>query len=228
MPSMASTCASSSASVTRRSRGRSRPYESDVLSEQGDLAHAVGRKLLDLGHGTPPSSGSPRGRGWTARCNTGRAVAAHADLHPAVELPGTFGRQVSGETLELKVTLCGQRVAGQEFGELVDLTRAKGDIDEREAGEHLLLDRLRPASADPDDPAGILAFQPLRLAEVRVNRSSAFSRIEQVLNRIRSASARDGASAYPSDSSIPFIRSESCACPDLTPEGGHVVELHRV
>ena len=42
-------------------------------------------------------------------------------------------------------------------------------------------------------------------------RSSAFSRIEQVLNRIRSASARSGTSWYPSDSSMPFIRSESCS-----------------
>src|SRR4051812_21856040 len=42
-------------------------------------------------------------------------------------------------------------------------------------------------------------------------RSSAFSRIEQVLNRIRSASARWGTSAYPSDSSMPFMRSESCS-----------------
>src|SRR3954447_1158958 len=43
------------------------------------------------------------------------------------------------------------------------------------------------------------------------NRSSAFSRIEHVLKRMRSASARASASAYPSDSSMPFIRSESCS-----------------
>src|SRR4051812_34068394 len=42
-------------------------------------------------------------------------------------------------------------------------------------------------------------------------RSSAFSRIEQVLKRIRSASAASAASAYPSDSSMPFMRSESCS-----------------
>src|SRR6185436_11260965 len=42
-------------------------------------------------------------------------------------------------------------------------------------------------------------------------RLSAFSRIEQVLKRIRSASPRSPASLYPSDSSMPFIRSESCS-----------------
>src|SRR3954451_17306424 len=42
-------------------------------------------------------------------------------------------------------------------------------------------------------------------------RESAASRIEQVLKRMRSASARAAASRYPSDSSMPFIRSESCS-----------------
>ena len=52
-----------------------------------------------------------------------------------------------------------------------------------------------------------------RLASPRwpTSRVSAFSRIEHVLNRIRSAPSRAGASAYPSDSSIPFMRSESCS-----------------
>src|SRR3954447_8783622 len=42
-------------------------------------------------------------------------------------------------------------------------------------------------------------------------RSSAFSRIEQVLKRISSASCWSATSASPSDSSIPFMRSESCS-----------------
>src|SRR5919198_828157 len=42
-------------------------------------------------------------------------------------------------------------------------------------------------------------------------RSSAFSRIEQVLKRMRSASSRVAASAYPRVWSMPFIRSESCS-----------------
>ena len=43
-----------------------------------------------------------------------------------------------------------------------------------------------------------------------MKRLSADSRIEQVLKRIRSASSRLAASSYPSDSSIPCMRSESC------------------
>src|SRR5207253_4623372 len=44
-----------------------------------------------------------------------------------------------------------------------------------------------------------------------ISRLSAFSRIEHVLKRIRSAWSRSGASLYPSDSSMPFMRSESCS-----------------
>ena len=40
--------------------------------------------------------------------------------------------QVAGEALELEEALGGQRVAGQELGQLVDLTGAEGDVDERE------------------------------------------------------------------------------------------------
>ena len=43
-----------------------------------------------------------------------------------------------------------------------------------------------------------------------MKRLSADSRIEQVLNRITSAPARSSASSYPSEASIPRIRSESC------------------
>src|SRR4051794_497049 len=44
-----------------------------------------------------------------------------------------------------------------------------------------------------------------------MNRLSADSLIEQVLKRIRSAPSRSGASTYPSESSMPFMRSESCS-----------------
>ena len=43
-----------------------------------------------------------------------------------------------------------------------------------------------------------------------MKRLSADSRIEQVLKRITSASSRAAASSYPSEASIPRIRSESC------------------
>ena len=61
-----------------------------------------------------------------------------------------LGRQVAGEALELEEALGGERVAGEELGELVHLAGAEGDVDERELAEHLVLDRLRPAAADAD------------------------------------------------------------------------------
>ena len=48
----------------------------------------------------------------------------------------------------------------------MDLARAEGDVDEREALEDLVLHRLRPAAADSDDPLRVLALEPLRLSEV--------------------------------------------------------------
>ena len=61
-----------------------------------------------------------------------------------------LGRQVAGEALELEEALGGERVAGQELGELVDLAGPERDVDERELAEHLVLHRLRPAAADAD------------------------------------------------------------------------------
>ena len=93
------------------------------------------------------------------------------------------GRQVPGEPLELEVPLGGERVAGQELGQAVDLPGAEGDVDEREAREHLLLDRLRPAAADAHDPFGVLALEPLGLAEMgdeaAVGRLADRARVEQ-------------------------------------------------
>ena len=93
-------------------------------------------------------------------------VAALRDLQPGLELALAAHRQVSGEVLELEVALGRERVGGQELGQPADLARAEGDVDEREALEDLVLDRLRPAAADPDDPGRVLGLEPLRLAEV--------------------------------------------------------------
>src|SRR6185437_6523022 len=94
------------------------------------------------------------------------AIAALGDLQPTLELALAAGRQVAGEVLELEVPLRGQRVGVEELGQLVDLAGAEGDVDEREALEHLVLDRLRPATADADGPARVFALQPFRLAQV--------------------------------------------------------------
>ncbi len=73
---------------------------------------------------------------------------------------------MTGDVLELEVPLGRERIRGQELRQPVDLSRAEGDVDERKALEDLLLDRLCPAAADPDDPLGFFALQPLCLPEV--------------------------------------------------------------
>src|SRR5205807_1850828 len=76
-----------------------------------------------------------------------RAVAADADLQPALERTLTPGGQVSREALELEISLRGERVARQELRKAMHLSRPERHVDEREALEHLLLHRLRPAPA---------------------------------------------------------------------------------
>src|SRR3954454_15997441 len=63
----------------------------------------------------------------------------------------------------------------------------------------------------PITRSGSSVFSRLASPRWPTRRLSAFSRIEQVLKRIRSAPARSPASLYPSDSSMPFMRSESCS-----------------
>ena len=82
------------------------------------------------------------------------------------KLAGPLGRQMAGEALEFEEALGGERVAGEELGELVDLAGTERDVDEREPGEHLLLDRLGPAAADADHAVRMLALESLGLAEM--------------------------------------------------------------
>src|ERR671912_705841 len=75
-------------------------------------------------------------------------------------------RQVACEALELEEALGRQRLARQELRELRHLARAEGDVDEREALEDLVLDRLGPAAPDADHAVGVLGLQALGLAQV--------------------------------------------------------------
>ena len=88
-----------------------------------------------------------------------------------------------GEALELEVALRAERVARQELGQPVHLAGAERHVDEREALEHLLLDRLRPAAADADHALGLFALQALGLTEMRdeaaVGRLADRARVEQ-------------------------------------------------
>ena len=47
----------------------------------------------------------------------------------------------------------------EELRQLVHLAGAEGDVDERELAEHLILDRLRPAAADPDQHVRAAALE---------------------------------------------------------------------
>src|SRR4051794_18242076 len=143
------------------------PVGVDVLAQQGDLARAVGdlgADLVDELVERPRDLQPARGGNDAVRA---AAVAADRDLHPGLELARALGRQVAGEALELEVALRGQRVGGQELGELVDLAGAEGDVDERELAEDVVLDRLRPAAADADDDIGPRALDALGLMQVR-------------------------------------------------------------
>ena len=142
------------------------PVGVDVLPQQRHLLDAVGRHRRDLLDQLPqrPADLAPARRGHDAV--GAAAVAADADLQPALEGTRAARRQVAGEALELEVALRGERVAREELGELVDLAGPEGDVHEREALEHLLLDRLRPAAADAHDALGLFALQPLGLAEM--------------------------------------------------------------
>jgi hypothetical protein len=88
-------------------------------------------------------------------------------LKPALEGTLTVRRQMPGESLELEVALGAERVAHQKLRQLVHLAGAECDIDERKALEHLLLDGLRPAAADPDDSLRPLSLQALGRTEMR-------------------------------------------------------------
>src|SRR5262249_56717767 len=90
-------------------------------------------------------------------------VAAWRDLDPALDLRLALHRQVSGDVLELEVALRGERIRGQELGKPMDLSGPEGDVDEGEAAEYLVLDRLRPAAADTNDARRILRLEALCL-----------------------------------------------------------------
>ena len=150
-----------------RLRAQARAVGVDVLAEQRDLAHALGGEhahLVDELLERPRDLAAARRRHDAERA---LHVAAGADLHPGVDVAGALAGQVAGEALELEEALGGQRVAGQELGELVHLAGPERDVDERELREHLVLHRLRPAAADADHALGIAALERPRLVQVR-------------------------------------------------------------
>ena len=138
-----------------------------VLAEQRDLRDAVGGQPPPLGHelGERARNLAPARRRHDAERTL--HVAADGDLQPGLRGARALVRQVSGEPLELEKALRGERFRGEELGQLVDLAGAEGDVDERELAEHLVLDRLGPASADADQPLRVAPLERLRLVQVR-------------------------------------------------------------
>jgi hypothetical protein len=74
---------------------------------------------------------------------------------------------VAGEVLELEIALSCEGIGVEELGQLVDLARTEGDVDEGEALEDLVLDRLRPAAPYSHHALGVFPLQSLCLAEAR-------------------------------------------------------------
>src|SRR5207248_7367933 len=111
------------------------PVGVDVLAQQRHLADAVGGHRLGLGDELLERAADlapARGGHDAVRA---RAVAANADLQPALKRARAVRGQMPREALELEVPLRTQRVADQELRELVHLPRSEGDIDEGRSEE---------------------------------------------------------------------------------------------
>ncbi len=130
-----------------------------------------------------------------------------------------------GEALELEEALRADRVRGQKLGEAADLPGAEGDVHEREALEHLVLHRLRPATADSDDPARVLGLEPLGLAQVRdearVRRLADRAGVEE--DQVRALALGRLGVAERLEHAAHALR---VVLVHLAPEGGYVVARH--
>ena len=139
----------------------------DVLAEQRQLAHALGREALGLGHEHVRGArllAAAHGRDDAVRA--GR-VAALRDLQPGLERPLAAHRQVAGELVEGREVPSRHVSPGlDELAEARDVAGAVGQVDERVQLEQLVLDRLRPAAAD-DDHLGRIA----QLGRARVHQA---------------------------------------------------------
>ena len=196
-----------------------------VLPEQGHLPHGVSGEALDLGDqllGGPTDLAPARGGHDAVGA---AAIAADRDLHPGLELALAVRGQMSRETLELEKPLRREAVAREELGELRHLSGSECDIDERKALEDLVLDRLRPAAAHPDDLLGALGLQALGLPEMAdqpvVSRLADGARVEE--DEVGGLARRRLGVAERLEHALHALR---VVLVHLTPEGGDVVRLH--
>ena len=130
-PSIASTACSSSENL-RGCGPQAGAVGVDVLAEQRHLARRRRRRAARPRRRAPRAAARPRGRASRARCSTSTSCCSRRRSAPSLDVARALAGQVAGEALELEEALGGQRVAGQELGQLVDLAGAEGDVDERE------------------------------------------------------------------------------------------------
>ena len=151
-----------------RLRAQARAVGVDVLAEQRDLADAVGGERLDLGDELLERARRPRARASTARCSTSTSCCSRREICTQPwNVARALGRQVPGEALELEEALRGERVAGQELGELVDLAGPERDVDERELrGTPASLTDCAQQPPTPMTRSGSSRLSSLRLAQV--------------------------------------------------------------
>ena len=160
-------------------RGRARlpaapevaPVGVDVLAEQGHLAHAVGDQRLGLRDQVldrPAALGAADVRDDAVGAEVG--AAAH-DLQPRLERALAAGSEAAAEVRAVLEVAGGARVrrlhgGPQQLRQPVQVLRAEGAVDEREAREEARLLRLRQAAGHEDHARGVLALEPRRRAEV--------------------------------------------------------------
>ena len=141
-------------------------------------------------------------------------VAAHRDLNPGLKPTLAMHRQMARERALLQAEASARNPdapAGEPVAEMRDRPGAERDVDERIQLEEALALRLGIAAADGDHLLGITLLQRPRLSEMRGE-----ALIGLLADRARIEDEDVGfvlgmASPRPSSSSMPLMRSESCA-----------------
>jgi len=93
----------------------------------------------------------------------------------------------------------------------VVLAGTEGHVHEWELLEDAFLHRLRPAAADPDHAARVLSLESLGFTEVADEAVVGLLPDRAGVEQDEVGLVAAPASSYPSDSSMPFMRSESCS-----------------
>ena len=139
---------------------------------------------------------------WKGRARRAGQVAAQG--RTVGEEPGAAGRAAG----------CAGGLHGrlQQFRQPVQVLRAEGDVDEREAREEALLLGLRQAAGHEHDARRVAALETRRLAEVTGEALvGAAPDRARVVDGSRRASSGAATAASPSASRACLMRSASCS-----------------